>query len=123
MLHRNLMRDDERGLPLARAAVVAHFLNSSHAGVAATAANNLKYVALDALGGIVQIDPSYGERHQLAVIDCLEDPDETLKKKTLELLYRMTTTENVEIVVDKMLTFLEQVSAYYPLFSLSLSLF
>ena len=94
----------------ASAAMVAHFLNSSHAGVAATAANNLKYVALDALGGIVQIDPSYGEKHQLSVIDCLEDPDETLKKKTLELLYRMTTTENVEIVVDKMLTFLEQTS-------------
>lgn len=95
----------------ASAAVVAHFLNSSHGGgVAATAANNLKYVALDALGGIVQIDPSYGEKHQLAVIDCLEDPDETLKKKTLELLYRMTTTDNVEIVVDKMLTFLEQTS-------------
>jgi len=94
----------------ASAAMVAHFLNSSHAGVAATAVNNLKYVALDALGGIVQIDPSYGEKHQLSVIDCLEDPDETLKKKTLELLYRMTTTENVEVVVDKMLTFLEQTS-------------
>jgi len=100
---------DER-LLTASAAVVAHFLNSSHAGVAATAANNLKYVGLDALGGIVQIDASYGEKHQLAVIDCLEDPDETLKKKTLELLYRMTTTDNVEIVVDKMLTFLEQTS-------------
>lgn len=28
--------------------------------------------------------------HQLAVVDCLEDPDDTLKLKTLELLYKMT---------------------------------
>ena len=30
------------------------------------------------------------QEHQLAVIDCLEDPDDTLKLKTLELLYKMT---------------------------------
>jgi AP-4 complex subunit epsilon-1 len=45
----------DANLLTASAAMVAHFLNSSHAGTAATAANNLKYVALDALGGIVQV--------------------------------------------------------------------
>jgi hypothetical protein len=30
------------------------------------------------------------QEHQLAVVDCLEDPDDTLKLKTLELLYKMT---------------------------------
>jgi hypothetical protein len=39
----------------------------------------------------------YASEHQLAVIDCLEDPDVTLKKKTLELLYKMTKPDNVEV--------------------------
>ena len=32
----------------------------------------------------------FKQEHQLAVVDCLEDPDDTLKLKTLELLYKMT---------------------------------
>eukprot|EP00798_Chlamydomonas_sp_ICE-L_P014262 gene14262-20235_t len=48
----------------------------------------------------------YMEDHQLAVIDCLEDPDDTLKLKTLELLYKMTKANNVEVIVEKMLSYL-----------------
>lgn len=32
--------------------------------------------------------PRYAADHQMAVIDCLEDPDETLKRKTVCLIYR-----------------------------------
>lgn len=45
---------------------------------------------------------------QLAVIDCLEDPDETLKRKTLDLLHRMTNSVNVEFITAKLLEFLEK---------------
>ncbi len=59
--------------------------------------HNLKYVGIDALARIVRINPKFATEHQVAVIDCLEDPDETLKKKTLELLYKMTKPNNVEV--------------------------
>lgn len=37
------------------------------------------------------------QEHQLAVVDCLEDPDDTLKLKTLTLLHCMTKANNVEV--------------------------
>ncbi|KAJ8578699.1 hypothetical protein ON010_g498 [Phytophthora cinnamomi] len=46
----------------------------------------------------------------MAVIDCLEDPDETLKRKTLDLLYRMTNPVNVEFISDKLTQFLREAS-------------
>lgn len=69
--------------------MISTFLKSSN--------HNLKYIGIDALSRIVRINSNYANEHQLAVIDCLEDPDETLKKKTLELLFKMTSPNNVEV--------------------------
>ena len=41
------------------------------------------------------------------VVDCLEDADDTLKIKTLDLLFKMTNTQNVEPIVEKLLTYLK----------------
>lgn len=37
------------------------------------------------------------------MVDCLEDTDDTLKIKTLDLLFKMTNKQNVEAIVDKLL--------------------
>jgi len=34
--------------------------------------HNFKYMGIDALGRVIQINPDFAEQHQLAVIDCLE---------------------------------------------------
>jgi AP-4 complex subunit epsilon-1 len=68
--------------------------------------HNLKYIGIKGLAAIVKDHPRYAADHQLAVIDCLEDSDETLKRKTLDLLFRMTNAVNVEFIVTKLLTFL-----------------
>mmetsp|Transcript_29560 Transcript_29560/g.66347 ORF Transcript_29560/g.66347 Transcript_29560/m.66347 type:complete len:429 (-) Transcript_29560:9-1295(-) len=68
--------------------------------------HNLKYIGIKGLAAIVTDFPKYAADHQMAVIDCLEDKDETLKRKTLDLLFRMTNAVNVEFIVQKLLAFL-----------------
>jgi len=114
----------------AAAASIARFIGSDN--------HNLKYLGVKGLAAIVKDHPRYAAQHQvghayitilslatvftrciiycpssfflpqLAVIDCLEDPDETLKRKTLDLLYRMTNPVNIEFITAKLLEFLEK---------------
>eukprot|EP00566_Odontella_aurita_P004746 CAMPEP_0113548622 /NCGR_PEP_ID=MMETSP0015_2-20120614/12991_1 /TAXON_ID=2838 /ORGANISM="Odontella" /LENGTH=787 /DNA_ID=CAMNT_0000449263 /DNA_START=125 /DNA_END=2484 /DNA_ORIENTATION=+ /assembly_acc=CAM_ASM_000160 len=74
---------------------------------------NLKYLGLTGLAGIVESHPQYAAQHQLAVIECLEDGDETLQRKTLDLLYRMTNPVNVEFITEKLLVFLRGTTDLY----------
>jgi AP-4 complex subunit epsilon-1 len=60
------------------------------------------------LASIVKIDPKYTLSYQALVVDCLEDTDDTLKVKTLDLLYKMTNTTNVEAIVDRLLSYLKE---------------
>ncbi|OQS02573.1 AP-4 complex subunit epsilon [Thraustotheca clavata] len=84
----------------AAAASISRFISSDN--------HNLKYLGVTGLAAIVKDHPRYATAHQMAVIDCLEDPDETLKRKTLDLLYRMTNPVNVEFIVAKLTTFLRE---------------
>ncbi len=75
--------------PAAAAEIIATFLRSP--------SHNLRYTGIDVLARMVRLNPRYAAEHQLAVIDCLEDPDATLKKKTLTLLFKMAKPNNVEV--------------------------
>lgn len=68
---------------------------------------NLKYMGIMGLIQIVKIDPKYTLDYQNMVVDCLEDADDTLKIRTLDLLFKMTNTQNVEPIVDKLLSYLK----------------
>jgi AP-4 complex subunit epsilon-1 len=68
---------------------------------------NLRCTGINGLALIIQINPGYVMNHQQVIVDCLEENDETLKKNTFDLLYKMTTTENVEVIVDRMMKYLK----------------
>ena len=62
----------------AAATAISRFIRSD--------SHNLKYIGIKGLATIVKDHPKYAADHQMAVIDCLEDPDETLKRKTVSSL-------------------------------------
>jgi AP-4 complex subunit epsilon-1 len=79
----------------AAAASIARFISSDN--------HNLKYLGVTGLASIVSDHPRYAAQHQLAVMDCLEDPDDTLRRKTLDLLYRMTNPVNAQVIIGKLI--------------------
>ena len=68
---------------------------------------NLRCTGINGLAMIIQINPEYVIQHQQVIVDCLEENDETLKKNTFELLFKMTTQDNVDVIVDKMVKYLK----------------
>lgn len=64
---------------------------------------NLKLAGIKGLLYLTKVNKSYLTDHQITVIDCLDDNDETLRTMTLELLTTTSNTSNVTAVVDKIL--------------------
>ncbi|KAK4795513.1 hypothetical protein SAY86_027839 [Trapa natans] len=89
----------------ATAEVIAKFLKNDN--------HNLKYMGIDVLGRLIKLSPDVTEQHQLAVIDCLEDLDDTLKRKTFELLHKMTKSSNVEVIVDGMIDYMTSINDFH----------
>ncbi|EGR32873.1 hypothetical protein IMG5_068280 [Ichthyophthirius multifiliis] len=81
------------------ASAVSRFLTSDN--------NNLKYLGINALISIVQVNSSYVLEHQRTIMDCLESNDDTLKRETMELLYKMTNMNNVQAIVERLINFLK----------------
>jgi AP-4 complex subunit epsilon-1 len=79
----------------------------------ATQDPNLKYLALHSLSDLIDINPRHVIQHQVLLFKCLNDPDDSIQRKTLELLYKMTGPKNVTLVVTKMLAHLKSSTDLY----------
>ncbi|AFZ80897.1 adaptin, epsilon, putative [Theileria equi strain WA] len=63
--------------------------------------NNLRYIGIASLSLLVKLNLTFAAENQMIVVSCLEDPDETIKRRTLDLLYRMTNSKNVNTIVTQ----------------------
>eukprot|EP01119_Soliformovum_irregulare_P004110 TRINITY_DN1511_c0_g1_i1.p1 TRINITY_DN1511_c0_g1~~TRINITY_DN1511_c0_g1_i1.p1 ORF type:complete len:976 (-),score=279.06 TRINITY_DN1511_c0_g1_i1:21-2702(-) len=71
--------------------------------------SNIRYLALEALGHIGTLDSESSalvKRHQDTVILALRDPDISIRKRALDLLYGMCDKNNAKGIVSEMLSYL-----------------
>lgn len=89
--------------------------------------NNIRYVALNTLAKCIadgqqaaRVSGSSGgedgedantaasalQRHRTTVVDCLKDPDISIRQRALELIYHLVNQENVEALTAELLNYL-----------------
>jgi len=68
--------------------------------------NNIRYVALNTLGKVVSKDMDTVQRHRVTIVDCLKDPDISIRQRALELIYQLTNEKNVVDLMREMLNYL-----------------
>ncbi|KAI8898318.1 adaptin N terminal region-domain-containing protein [Globomyces pollinis-pini] len=73
--------------------------------------NNIKYVALTTLTKTSQTaeaaDVTALQRHRATVLDCLRDPDISIRRRALDLSFYLITPANIRILTRELLSFLE----------------
>lgn len=88
--------------------------------------NNIRYVALNTLAkcvmeekrvvkdGLVQSNAGEGannaasamQKHRTTIVDCLKDPDVSIRQRALELIYHLVNSDNVESLTAELLNYL-----------------
>ncbi|KAI1876560.1 hypothetical protein JX265_004086 [Neoarthrinium moseri] len=69
--------------------------------------NNIRYVALNTLIKVVAIEPNAVQRHRNTILECLRDPDISIRRRALDLSFTLINESNVRILIRELLAFLE----------------
>jgi len=75
--------------------------------------NNIRYVALNTLLKVVAIEPNAVQRHRNTILDCLRDPDISIRRRALDLSFTLINESNVRVLVRELLAFLEVADAEF----------
>ena len=69
--------------------------------------NNIRYVALNTLIKVVAVEPNAVQRHRNTVLECLRDPDISIRRRALDLSFTLINEGNIRVLVRELLAFLE----------------
>ncbi|XP_073972630.1 adaptor protein complex 1, gamma subunit isoform X2 [Rhodnius prolixus] len=69
---------------------------------------NIRYVALNTLLKTVHVDTSAVQRHRTTILECLKDPDVSIRRRALELSFALVNTSNIRTMMKELLSFLEK---------------
>ena len=91
--------DADTGLRVLGVNILGKFLSNKD--------NNIRYVALNTLIKVVAIEPNAVQRHRNTILDCLRDPDISIRRRALDLSFTLINADNVRYLVRELLAFLE----------------
>ncbi len=69
--------------------------------------NNIPYVALNTLVKVVAIVTNAVHRHRNTILECLRDPDISIRRRALDLSFTLINEANVRVLIRELLAFLE----------------
>ena len=75
--------------------------------------NNIRYVALNTLIKVVAIEPNAVQRHRNTILECLRDPDISIRRRALDLSFTLIREDNVRVLIRELLAFLEGADAEF----------
>ncbi|XP_062504625.1 AP-3 complex subunit delta-1-like isoform X2 [Corticium candelabrum] len=64
---------------------------------------NLKYLGLLSLGRILKYHPKVVQAHKDMILKCLEDKDESIRLRCLDLIYGMVSRKNLTEIIKKLM--------------------
>ncbi|KAI0999912.1 AP-1 complex subunit gamma-1 [Podosphaera aphanis] len=69
--------------------------------------NNIRYVALNTLIKVVAVEPNAVQRHRNTILECLRDPDISIRRRALDLSFTLINESNIRLLIRELLAFLE----------------
>ncbi|XP_022917949.1 AP-1 complex subunit gamma-1 isoform X3 [Onthophagus taurus] len=69
---------------------------------------NIRYVALNTLLKTVHVDTSAVQRHRSTILECLKDPDVSIRRRAMELSFALVNSQNIRTMMKEMLAFLDK---------------
>ena len=73
---------------------------------------NIRYVALTTLLKTAQADYNAVQRHRSTIVDCLKDPDVSIRKKAMELCFALINSTNIKSMSKELILFIEKSDIY-----------